>query len=296
MSDASQDVTTVDGRSLRVARWGDLDGTPILSLHGTPGSRLSRPPAVDAVRDAGIHLITYDRPGYGGSDRAAGRRIVDCVSDVGIIIDALGVSRFAVTGRSGGGPHALAVAARLPDRVAVAECVVGVAPYGVDGLDWTAGMDAQNLIEFGWARQGEAVLHEELTRAAAIDLERMSADSSKVFSDDWQLGDADRQNLGRDDVQQVLVEAWQESLRPGVWGWVDDDLAFLEPWGFDLDEIRVPVTIRYGAQDVMVPADHGAWLGDHVPGATVDVNAGAGHLPSPETVLERLVALAAEVS
>jgi len=286
-------VTTADGRSLGVAQWGDPDGTPVLSLHGTPGSRLGRPPAEAALRDAGIRLITYDRPGYGISDRAAGRRVVDCVGDVEAIVDALGISRFAVTGRSGGGPHALAVAARLPDRVALAECVVGAAPFDASGLDWLAGMDAENVEEFGWVRQGEQVLHQELTRLAAADLERMTADPAKVFSDDWQLADTDRQILARSDVQSVMVEAMREAFRPGVWGWVDDDLAFFEPWGFDVAEIRVPVTVRYGSQDVMIPAAHGAWLADHVPGADVIVDEQAGHLAGPEVMLERMVLLAA---
>ena len=286
-------VTTADGRSLGVAQWGDPDGTPVLSLHGTPGSRLGRPPDEAALRDAGIRLITYDRPGYGISDRAAGRRVVDCVGDVEAIVDALGISRFAVTGRSGGGPHALAVAARLPDRVALAECVVGAAPFDASGLDWLAGMDAENVEEFGWVRQGEQVLHQELTRLAAADLERMTADPAKVFSDDWQLADTDRQILARSDVQSVMVEAMREAFRPGVWGWVDDDLAFFAPWGFDVAEIRVPVTVRYGSQDVMIPAAHGAWLADHVPGADVIVDEQAGHLAGPEVMLERMVLLAA---
>ena len=87
----------------------------------------------------------------------------------------------------------------------------------------------------------------------------------------------------------------QEALRPGVWGWVDDDLAFLRPWDFTVTEIRVPVTIRYGSRDVLVPAAHGAWLAGHVPGAEVVVDDGAGHLTNPETVLERLTILAAGV-
>ena len=291
VDEISQDVTTADGRSLRVAQWGDLDGKPVLSLHGTPGSRLARHPDEEAVRDAGIRLITYDRPGYGESDRAAGRRVVDCVSDVEDIMNTLGVATFALTGRSGGGPHSLAVAARLPDRVLRAECVVGVAPFDADGLDWTAGMDPENLEVFSWVLQGESVLHDQLARLAAADLERMAADPSKVLSDDWQLADADRQILDRHDVQKVMVEAKREALRPGVWGWVDDDLAFLEPWGFDVDEIQVPITVRYGSQDVMVPPTHGAWLAAHIPGADVVVDAGEGHLPVPEAVLERMVAL-----
>jgi pimeloyl-ACP methyl ester carboxylesterase len=295
MGEKLRTVTVADGRSLAVAQWGDPDGTPILSLHGTPGSRLLRPQDEDAIRRAKINLITYDRPGYGASDRVPGRRVVDCVPDVEAIVDALGVSRFGVTGRSGGGPHALAVAARLPDRVAVAECVVGAAPFDAADLDWTAGMDEENVTEFGWARQGEQVLHQHLVPVAAADLQRMTADPAKVFSEDWQLADADRQVLARDDVQRVLVEAVQEALRPGVWGWVDDDLAFLRPWGFTVTEIRVPVTIRYGNRDVLVPAAHGAWLAGHVSGAEVIVDDGAGHLANPETVLERLTILAAGV-
>ncbi|MEV6489418.1 alpha/beta fold hydrolase [Actinoplanes sp. NPDC051633] len=295
MSERLRTVTAADGRALGVARWGDPDGTPVLSLHGTPGSRLGRHPDEDAVRRAGIDLITYDRPGYGASDRMAGRRVVDCVGDVEAVLDALGLSRVAVTGRSGGGPHALAVAARLPDRVVVAECVVGVAPFDAAGLDWTAGMDAENVTEFGWARQGEKVLHRELVDLAAADLARMTADPEKVFSDDWQLADADRQVLARDDVQRTLVEATREAFRRGVEGWVDDDLAFLRPWGFDVTEIRVPVIVRYGRRDVMVPAAHGAWLADHVPGATTFVDDEAGHLADPEITLDRLAALAAGV-
>jgi pimeloyl-ACP methyl ester carboxylesterase len=288
-------VTVAGGRSLAVARWGDPDGAPVVSLHGTPGSRLLRPSDEDAIRRAKINLITYDRPGYGASDRLPGRRVADCVADVEAIVDAVGVSRFAVTGRSGGGPHALAVAARLPDRVAVAECIVGAAPFDAADLDWTAGMDQENVTEFGWARQGDQVLHRQLVQVAAADLQRMTEDPAKVFSDDWQLADADRQVLARDDVQTVLVESVREALRPGVWGWVDDDLAFLRPWGFTVTEIRVPVTIRYGSQDVFVPAAHGAWLAGHVPGAEVVVDDGAGHLANPETVLERLTILAAGV-
>lgn len=296
MNERLRIVTATDGRSLGVAQWGDPDGLPIVSIHGTPGSRFTRPASAEAIRDAGINLITYDRPGYGASDRDAGRQIVDCVGDVEAIIDALGISRFAVTGRSGGGSHALAVAARLPDRVAAAECVVGAGPFDAPGLDWTAGMDAENVEEFGWVSQGEQVLHRELTRVAAADLERLQADPTKILSDNWQLADSDRQVLARTDVQSVLAESMQEAFRTGVWGWVDDDLAFLIHWGFEVSEIRVPVTVRYGRQDVMVPAAHGAWFAEHVPGAHVVIDDEAGHLASPKVALERLINLSAAVS
>ena len=283
----------VDSRRIAVAQWGDLDGMPVLALHGTPGSRFGRHPDEDAVRRIGARVITYDRPGYGGSDRLPGRRVVDCVTDVAAIADSLDLERFAVTGASGGGPHALAVAARLPHRITRAQCVVGVAPFDARGLDWFSGMDPLNVQEFGWAREGQGVLHRQLEREAAEQLERISVDPSKVLSDDWQLDSADRQVLARPDVQRVLTEMIREAFRPGVWGWVDDDLAFVQPWGFELSEIEAAVEVRYGTNDVLVPAAHGAWLAGNVPGAEVVVDEEAGHLAAPEKQLELLRRLVA---
>lgn len=289
-------LTTIkasDGRELGVAQWGDPDGTPVLSLHGTPGSRFGRPPDEDGLTRAGLRVVTYDRPGYGVSDRRPGRRVVDCVEDVAAIADALGIDRFAVTGGSGGGPHVLAVAARLGDRVTAAECRVGAAPFDAEDLDWWAGMDPENVREFGWAVEGEQVLQPNLARQAEADLARIAKDPSKILSDDWQLADADRDKLARPDVQRVFVEDMRSAHAAGVWGWVDDDLAFVTGWGFSLDEIKVPVTVRYGSQDVLVPAGHGAWLASHVPGAKVVVHTEGGHLSDPDTRIEELRALVA---
>ena len=286
-------VSVDGGRVVTAAEWGDPDGFPVFSLHGTPGSRLGRPPLEGAVRDLGIRLITYDRPGYGGSTRHAGRRVVDCVADVAAIADALSIGQFAITGGSGGGPHCLAVAARLPDRVLRARCVVGVAPFGAEDLDFYAGMDPENVKELGLAQQGETVLQPALEEMAAADLERIAADPSKLLSDDWELAEADRAVLADPRMHTVLAEMTREAFRTGVWGWVDDDLAFLQPWGFDLAEIRVPVEVHYGAQDVLVPAAHGAWLARNVPNAQVTVNEDAGHLAGPDRMLQLLQSLVA---
>jgi pimeloyl-ACP methyl ester carboxylesterase len=283
-------VESGDGRKLCVAEWGDPDGFPVFALHGTPGGRLDRHPDESRYATAGARVITYDRPGYGRSDRRPGRTVADCVPDVVAIADALGLGTFAVTGASGGGPHALAVAARLPDRVVRARCDVGVAPYGVDGvdgLDWFAGMDPLNVTEFGWALEGEAVLVPQLERELAEMTARVAEDPARVFGDNWSLTDADRAVLAREDLAVVIREATEDLAAGGVWGWVDDDLAFTAPWGFDLDEIRVPVEVRYGATDVLVPAAHGAWLAAHVPGALVAVEDAQGHMSDPDTVVER---------
>ncbi|MEO3939284.1 alpha/beta hydrolase [Dermatophilaceae bacterium Soc4.6] len=286
-------VADIDGRILTAAEWGDPKGFPVVALHGTPGSRFGRHPDEGAVRELGIRLITYDRPGYGGSTRHVGRRVVDCVRDVVAVADAFGLGQFAVTGASGGGPHCLAIAARLPDRVLRARCVVGLAPFDAEGLDFYAGMDPENIREIGLAEQGESVLQPELDRMATADLERMAADPSKLLSDDWELADADRAVLADPRIQAMAGEMMREAYRNGVWGWVDDDLAFLQPWGFDLAEIRVPVEVHYGAEDVLVPAAHGAWLAGHVPSAQVTVNKDGGHLTDLDTGLRDLRSLVA---
>lgn len=279
-------VTAPDGRTLCAAEWGDPAGFPVFALHGTPGGRLNRHPTPSRYAEAGARVITYDRAGYGRSDRHAGRSVVDVVGDVVAIADAFGVGEFAVTGGSGGGPHCLAVAARLPDRVVRARCVVGVAPYPADGLDWFDGMDPLNVKEFGWALAGEDVLVPELTRELEEMAARVAVDPSKLLGDDWELDEADRAVMARSDMAAVLREATAELARGGPYGWVDDDLAFTRPWGFDLAEIRVPVEVRYGAKDVLVPAAHGAWLAAHVPHARVVVEDEQGHLADPDAVVE----------
>jgi pimeloyl-ACP methyl ester carboxylesterase len=141
VSSDSQVALASDGRTLTFAEWGDPDGFPVFFLHGTPNSRFARHYDESKYVEAGARVITYDRSGYGGSDRHRGRRVVDCVGDVAAIADTLGIDRFAVMGASGGGPHALAVAARLPERVTRAACNVGPAPFDVADFDWFEGMD-----------------------------------------------------------------------------------------------------------------------------------------------------------
>jgi pimeloyl-ACP methyl ester carboxylesterase len=276
-----------DGRTLAYAEWGDPDGFPVFSLHGTPGSRLGRHYDESVYSDAGARVITYDRPGYGGSDRRPGRRVVDCVEDVGALADHLGIEHFAVVGLSGGGPHALAVAAGLPGRVTRAACVVGLAAYDTEGFDFFEGMDPTNVKWFGWALEGEAVLVPELEREAAETLERVAADPATIFGDEWDLSESDRVELARKERHEIIRQSTSQEFRNGVWGWVDDDLSFINPWGFDLAEIRVPTRVVYGATDVIVPRQHGEWLARNVPNAEVVVVEEQGHIGDPARLKER---------
>lgn len=291
--DTAEFIQTSDGRTLAYDQIGDPDGMPAFVLHGTPGSRLNgRHPDPSRVADAGLRVITYDRPGYGRSARHPGRAVVDCVADITAIADALGIERFVVTGGSGGGPHALAIAARMPERVIRAECNVGGAPYDAPDLDWFTGMDPENVKEFGWALEGKGTLVRELEREAGEVLSRLDEDPASLLGE-FELSEADQTVLQDQIVQERMRKSFREALAPGVWGWVDDDLAFVKPWGFEVEEIRVPVQVRYGVGDVLVPAGHGEWLARHVPNANVIVDHDAGHLSTPDEHLERLRLLVA---
>ena len=280
MGEPLRTLETPDGRTLAYAVWGDHDGFPILALHGTPGCRLERWPHEDLYVELGVCLVTHDRAGYGRSDRRLGRRVADEVDDVRSLADELGFDRFGVTGGSGGGPHALACAALLPGRVVRATCRVGVAPLGDPGLEedeWLAGMDSENVKEFGWARAGEDVLTRELEAEEARIKERVAVDPSTAL-EGFDLSESDRVQMARPETMQITRESTFERSRDGVGGWVDDDLAFLQPWGFDIATISVPVLVWYGAADVLVPRAHGEWLASNVPGCLVRVDDAAGHL------------------
>jgi pimeloyl-ACP methyl ester carboxylesterase len=141
--------------------------------------------------------------------------------------------------------------------------------------------------EFGWALDGAGVLAGELEREAGELLERVAADPAQLLGEDWQLSEADRVELGRVEFHEIIRQGFTEAFRNGVWGWVDDDLAFTRNWGFDLAEIRVPTRVVYGLTDVLVPRQHGEWLGRHIPNAEVVIEEESGHLPDPDVITER---------
>jgi pimeloyl-ACP methyl ester carboxylesterase len=283
----AQTVAAADGRTLTIAEWGDPGGFPVFFLHGTPGSRFVGQANAGSYATVGARVIIYDRPGYGGSDRFRGRRVVDSVADVSAIADSFGIERFAVSGGSWGGPHSLAVAARLPERVTRAACIAGVAPFDMPGFDWFADMDAVNIDELGWALEGEDVLAREIERTAAGMLKRVADDPSKVISDAVELSEADRAVIASPEQHEAIRRGINEAFRQGVWGYVDDILCLIQPWGFDVAEIRVPTRILYGLNDVLVPRQHGEWLAHNVPNAEVVIDEQGGHLPDPNLVTER---------
>jgi pimeloyl-ACP methyl ester carboxylesterase len=236
----TETVRAGDGRRLRVEASGNPEGRPVFLLHGTPGSRLGPYPRGLILHRMGVRLITFDRPGYGDSDRLPGRRVADVVADVTTIADAYGLENFAVVGRSGGGPHALACAALLPDRVGRAAVLVGLAPRGANGLDWLDGMAASNVIDFTAAAAGHDPLAARLTTRA----DELRADPRRLLDALLvELPDPDRRVVADAGIRSLLIRTHAEALRTSAHGWIDDVLAFCAPWGFDPATVAVPVLL-----------------------------------------------------
>jgi pimeloyl-ACP methyl ester carboxylesterase len=291
--DSSLQIVAADGRRLDVELAGPEDGRPLVFHTGTPSAGDVFAPLVQAGSERGVRHIAYSRPGYGRSDRRAGRTVADCVADVAAIADELGIERFFTIGWSGGGPHALACAALLPERTIAAATLASVAPRDADGLDWLSGMGDENLAEFAAAEAGQEQLQAYLEQDAAAMASASAAELHTALGD--LLSDVDRGVLSGD-FADYLAASMRTGLAHGLWGWFDDDVAFMRHWGFELDAIVPPVTIWQGESDRFVPFAHGEWLAGHVAGARPRLLADHGHLSivigSYGRVLDDLIASA----
>jgi pimeloyl-ACP methyl ester carboxylesterase len=276
-----------DGRSLDLYVDGPADGTPLVSHHGTPAAGLPFAPFVRAAAERGMRWVSYSRPGYGSSTRLERRSVADCVQDVVAILDRLGADRFYTSGGSGGGPHTLACAALLPDRVLACAAIAAVAPFDAAGLDWTAGMGPENIEELGAAQAGTDALVAYLEREAP----GVSAATSVDELIDTMAGllpPVDRDALSGE-FAETMIESSHRSLRTGIWGWFDDDMAFLKDWGFALDAIEAPVALWQGRQDKMVPFSHGQWLAEHTASARPHLLDDHGHLSIAVSSFDRVL-------
>jgi pimeloyl-ACP methyl ester carboxylesterase len=275
--DAEDEVSLLrlgDGRNLAYQEWGDPRGSTVLGLHATPGSRLERFPDSATLSRLGVHLVTFDRPGYGLSDPLPGRTLLDCADDVVRLADHLGADEFTLAGMAGGGPFVLATAWAYAGRVRGAAISCGLGPLDRPGAlsGMTPGAAAQfhlaahhpDLLEAALAggRLAPAVPEHELATLEAI---------------------PGLTEMVMEDLAAVTGHGWA--------GVVADDLALAGPWEFPLAEITVPLMLWHGDLDTLVPFGHSEYVASQVPGAEVHRCAGQGHFAMfghQEEILTRL--------
>lgn len=231
--------------------------------HGTPNTGEPPAPLFAAAEALGVRLFGYDRPGYGPSTRAPGRSVADGAADLAAVADALGIGAFALFGHSGGGPHVLAAAALLPERVKAVVSMSSLAPYeaAASGLDYFAGMHPNGAAELRASAKGREALEKQFA-AGEFDPEIFTPRDHAAFEGEWGW-------IGR-----IAGKAMKSGIGPAV----DDDLAFVAPWGAPLDGIGSRVLIAHGDEDRMVPVAHAHWLAARLPTAELRIAPGDGHV------------------
>jgi pimeloyl-ACP methyl ester carboxylesterase len=274
----AEQIRLPDGRTLAYCLYGPEDGSPVLFHYGMPGTMFLAPDRLRPLDDLGIRLVVPDRPGYGQSTRLPGRSVAAAADDVAFLVDHLGWDRFAIWGASGGGPHALACAALVGNRITRCASAVSPAPFDADGLDWLAGMSPGNVEEFTRARSGESAyrpLVEQLAREAVT----ASESGGLAVADGYELAESDRAALAERASSPGYLFRTRAAYTGGIDGCIDDGIAFTRPWGFDLTTINVPVSVWYGPDDALCPRAHTDWLLRQIPGAQAQELPG-GHLLS----------------
>lgn len=283
------DVPGSDGRTIEVVTGGDPDGFGYLFHNGSPTAAVPSARFDDIARELGLWLVSYSRPGYGGSTpRPAPGRFVDDLDESVRVLDHLGIDEFVTLGWSGGGPRALACAALLPDRCRAAASLAGVAPFDAEGLDWFAGMAEENRQEYQAAEAGLETYEAYLSETS---LPMMNASADQLIDVLGGLVTKVDQAALTEDYAAWLSKVFNHAAAQGVVGVRDDGLALMRDWGFDLASIRVPVAIWQGRQDAMVPFEHGEWLAAHVPGAEAHLFEDDGHL----SLVEKLDVILADL-
>jgi len=258
------DLTLDDGATLHVYDTGPAGGDDRLAVfwhHGTPNLGAPPAPLFPASERLGLRWVSYDRPGYGGSTPCPGRSVGSAAGYVAAVADSLGIERFALMGHSGGGPHALACGALLPDRAVAVVSGAGLAPFDAEGLDWFAGMVPSGVASLSAAAEGRAAKERHEASDAEYDPEFTPADLA-ALGGEWSW------------FGSVVGPA----VAAGPGGLIDDDLAYVSPWGFDPAGVAVPVLLLHGGRDRIVPSSHGEWLAARCPSAELRLSPDDGHI------------------
>ena len=272
------------GRSLEVATLGSPSTEAVIFHHGTPGSYKSGLGLHLYAQTQGAFVISFSRAGYGESDRNKSRAVIENVKDVQIILEHFGIKKFVSIGQSGGGPYCLADTSLSQNRGAVN--VAGVGAYGVDELNFFEGMGEGGRDEYRAAIAGEESLENWMKERSAGAANITGPHIIEVLG--GSLGVADKIALDFETAEYMAAGA-RHALSSGYYGWMDDDLALVKPWEFDLSAISKPVELWTGGDDLVVPSSHGEWLHGKIAHSKMFFVPGEGHMSLAKNKREEII-------
>ena len=276
-------LTLKDGRKLEYFENGVASDKAILFLHGTPSDGTIWANWLAEITH--VKAISTSRAGYGLSDRHKGRTVADDLADQVEVLNHLGVKSFVSIGWSGGGPHSLNMT--RDQRCKAAFTLAGVGEWGRTDLNFLDGMGQENHDEFGAALKGESEITNWMQVNGVAMRDVTGPDLIAAFG--GLIGDADKKAL-TSEVAEVEATMFRRALSVSFDGWIDDDLAFVQSFGFDLSKIDKPVVIWQGDDDFMVPQAHSKWLASHIPGSQLRFVPGHGHISLGEEFRPNIIA------
>jgi pimeloyl-ACP methyl ester carboxylesterase len=287
MTEPEMTLTLSDGRTLAYAEYGDPRGMPVFFFHGMPGSRLFRPPD-EITQKLGVRLITTDRPGYGRSTFQPGRRFLDWPADITQMADHLGIQKFALIGHSGGGPYVAACAYALPERVTSAAVLSGAGP--VDAPCIFDGLNPTNKLGLKMGRFLPWPLWQALVW---VFYHRRAKDPAWVYKhDDGTRPPADEEQLQRLEVREACIQSEIEAFRLGLRGLAWEARLLTRPWGFRLEDIRIPYHLWHGTQDDQATMAMARYVAEKIPTSRITICQTEAHLllfPHWQEILTQLV-------
>jgi pimeloyl-ACP methyl ester carboxylesterase len=274
-----------DGRALDYITNGSDSKSAILFHHGTPSDCTLWQKWFNEI--TGVKASAASRPGYGLSDRRRGRNVAADIDDQSQLLDFFGIEKFISIGWSGGGPHAINMS-REPRSVG-AVTLAGVGEWGNSDLDFLQGMGPENHEEFGAALAGQATIEEWMIKNTPAFKNVTGSDLITSFG--GLIGEADKKALTPEVAEQDAA-SFRRSLSVSYFGWLDDDLAFVQPFGFELSQINKPILVWQGDDDFMVPKSHSEWLAKHIPTAKLNFVPGHGHISLGESYRAEIISQA----
>lgn len=261
-----------DGRTLAFVDFGNEDDTPVFFFHGSPGSRAHSETTKRIAERAGVRVIAPDRPGYGDSDMDHGRTLLDWTEDVATLADSLEIGRFAVVGKSAGGPHAAACAHALGDRVPFAAFCSSPAPRSLPGAKTAYDLFERTILRV--AANAQPVIDTATTVLAKA----FKWDEETYFDKlEAQLCPADCDLLRDEKKRKELAENYRLAYKQGSEGHTRDFALMLEEWGFEPSEIAIPTLVWHGTDDTVVPPEMAKILADALPKSQRRMFDGLGH-------------------
>lgn len=267
------EIRLTDNRTLAYAEYGDPGGKPVFFFHGMPGSRFFRPPD-EVTTQMGVRLSTVDRPGYGLSDFQPCRRILDWPGDIAQLADHLGLDKFAVAGHSGGGPYVLACAYALPERITAASILSGPSPVDAPGA--TQNMTALNRFGLSTGRFIPWPLWRILIWVFYH--RRRDDPAANMARGTGHRPSADEVHVSRPEIRDACIQSEVEAFKPGLRGLAWDSRLLTRPWGFRLEDIKVPVYLWHGTADDQTTVEMARFLSSQIPNCHAIFCEGEGHM------------------